>query len=316
MEIISAGSVPADAEVLGLLDEDRNKIFLEAIEAIIAVWTGERPYDFDRPHNRFKISTARAGIAEFDLGVIPKPFQRPYPEIVGTIVSPHSKTAAFMGENGFHPLSANFLLPQWVKTHWARYAEGVRARGAEADPRDWRVARTIFVADDDRLARRYAIEDEQSPYRFYYRQIIKKFRAARRLFVFKDHPDQPDDTITDDAVLNRLVIHGGVDKVVDEILALHDEIGPFGELVYGGVFRLRNIPEAQMAPLLMVEAPRLLFPFARQVLASVTQQGGFPPLMMEPVDFQAIYLQNLKSLQDAQAAPTNGGGAPTPTVTN
>ena len=79
------------------------------------------------------------------------------------------------------------------------------------------------------------------------------------------------------------------------------------ELVYGGVFRLRNIPEAQLAPLLMVEAPRLIFPFARQVLASVTQQGGFPPLMMEPVDFNALYLQNLKQLQAQQqaGAPAN-----------
>lgn len=73
------------------------------------------------------------------------------------------------------------------------------------------------------------------------------------------------------------------------------------ELVYGGVFRIRNIKEDQLAPLLMVEAPRLIFPFARQVLASVTQQGGFPPLMMEPVDFNAIYLQNLRNLQAQQA---------------
>lgn len=86
------------------------------------------------------------------------------------------------------------------------------------------------------------------------------------------------------------------------------------ELIYGGVFRMKNIPEAQLAPLLLVECPRLIFPFARQVLATITQQGGFPPLMMEPVDFNAIYLQNLKSLQDAQAA--QNGAAPTPQVTN
>ena len=76
------------------------------------------------------------------------------------------------------------------------------------------------------------------------------------------------------------------------------------ELIYGGVFRMVNIPEANLAPLLLVECPRLIFPFARQVLATITQQGGFPPLMMEPVDFAAIYQQNLKSLQDAQNAPS------------
>jgi preprotein translocase subunit SecB len=79
------------------------------------------------------------------------------------------------------------------------------------------------------------------------------------------------------------------------------------ELVYGGVFRLRNIPEAQLSQLLMIECPRLIFPFARQVLASVTQQGGFPPLMMEPVDFAAIYRQNLAKLAAQQgAAPLTG----------
>ncbi|MBE7732625.1 protein-export chaperone SecB [Devosia faecipullorum] len=83
------------------------------------------------------------------------------------------------------------------------------------------------------------------------------------------------------------------------------------ELVYGGIFRLKNVPEAQLSPLLMVECPRLVFPFARQVLANVTQQGGFPPLMMEPVDFAAIYRQNLAKLaaqQGAAPAPANGEG--------
>ena len=77
------------------------------------------------------------------------------------------------------------------------------------------------------------------------------------------------------------------------------------ELIYGGVFRLKNVPEATLSQLLMIECPRLIFPFARQVLASVTQQGGFPPLMMEPVDFATIYRQNLAAL----AAKQNGAPA-------
>jgi preprotein translocase subunit SecB len=79
------------------------------------------------------------------------------------------------------------------------------------------------------------------------------------------------------------------------------------ELAYGGVFRVRNVAENQLAPLLMVECPRLVFPFARQVLANTVQQGGFPPLMMEPVDFQALYIQNLRNLQAQQQ---KAGGAP------
>ncbi len=81
------------------------------------------------------------------------------------------------------------------------------------------------------------------------------------------------------------------------------------ELVYGGVFRLKNIPEQQLSQLLMIECPRLIFPFARQVLASVTQQGGFPPLMMEPVDFATIYRQNLAKLAADQQAANAANGA-------
>ena len=82
------------------------------------------------------------------------------------------------------------------------------------------------------------------------------------------------------------------------------------ELVYGGVFRMKGVPENQLAGLLMVECPRLIFPFARQVLANVTQQGGFPPLMMEPVDFMTIYRQNLAALAAKQAE--SGGGDKNP----
>ena len=106
-------------------------------------------------------------------------------------------------------------------------------------------------------------------------------------------------------------INVGVKKQADEIYAVEITLNAKAdrdgavlfavELVYGGVFRIRNVPEARLPELLMIECPRLIFPFARQVLASVTQQGGFPPLMMEPVDFSQVYLQNLKALEASQA---------------
>ncbi|UJQ93467.1 protein-export chaperone SecB [Mariluticola halotolerans] len=78
------------------------------------------------------------------------------------------------------------------------------------------------------------------------------------------------------------------------------------ELVYGGLFRISNVPENQLPQLLMIECPRLVFPFARQVMANVTQAGGFPPLLMEPVDFVAIYQQNLAAMakQASEAGET------------
>jgi preprotein translocase subunit SecB len=115
-------------------------------------------------------------------------------------------------------------------------------------------------------------------------------------------------------------INVGVKKQSDEIygveISLNAKADRDGtvlfqvELVYGGVYRVKNVPENQLPQLLMVECPRLLFPFARQLLASVTQQGGFPPLVMEPVDFGQIYLQNLRAMQSQQNAPQ--GGTPVP----
>ncbi len=61
------------------------------------------------------------------------------------------------------------------------------------------------------------------------------------------------------------------------------------ELVYGGVFRIAGIPQEHMLPLLFIECPRLLFPFARQIVADSVRNGGFPPLMIDPVDFAALY---------------------------
>jgi len=77
------------------------------------------------------------------------------------------------------------------------------------------------------------------------------------------------------------------------------------ELIYGGLFKILNVPENQMAPALMIECPRLIFPFARQVLSNITQAGGFPPLLMEPVDFATIYRQNLARMADAAKGSGN-----------
>ncbi|MGD9740577.1 MAG: protein-export chaperone SecB [Bauldia sp.] len=73
------------------------------------------------------------------------------------------------------------------------------------------------------------------------------------------------------------------------------------ELVYAGVFRFQNIPENQIEPLAMTECARLLFPFARQILADATRNGGFPPLLLDPVDFAAMYRDRLKRGQPGDA---------------
>lgn len=67
------------------------------------------------------------------------------------------------------------------------------------------------------------------------------------------------------------------------------------DLVYGGLFGVRNVPEDQIHPFLFAEAPRLMFPFARRVLADAVRDGGFPPLMLDPIDFNGLYLQQMQA---------------------
>ena len=76
------------------------------------------------------------------------------------------------------------------------------------------------------------------------------------------------------------------------------------ELIYAGVFRFTNIPPEQIRAVALIECPRLLFPFARQVVAEASRNGGFPPLLIDPVDFVAMYRQQLAT-ETGQPAVTN-----------
>lgn len=76
------------------------------------------------------------------------------------------------------------------------------------------------------------------------------------------------------------------------------------EFVYGGVFRVRNVPKEQIHPVVMIECPRLLFPFARQILGDTIRNGGFPPLYIDPIDFVALYQQKAAEMQAQGGKPT------------
>lgn len=78
------------------------------------------------------------------------------------------------------------------------------------------------------------------------------------------------------------------------------------ELIYSGMFRLANIPEESLQPVLLIECPRQIFPFARRIVADVVRDGGFPPLMIDPIDFAGLYRQQMSQAQaeaGAQGTP-------------
>jgi alkanesulfonate monooxygenase SsuD/methylene tetrahydromethanopterin reductase-like flavin-dependent oxidoreductase (luciferase family) len=227
---ISPGGLMSDAEAFGNYRKDRNAMFLEAINMVLAIWAGEAPYDLKGKH--FSVSTANTMIPEIGQGTILRPYQKPHPPIVVTAVAPHSKGVTEAAKRGWSPISANFLLPEWVATHWPRYAEGRKAVGAEPRAAEWRVAKSIFVADDDKVARRYG-HGAEGPYHFYFKQLIRKLVGfGGRSNLFKLDQNEPDASITADSLTPRLVIAGSVNSVVDQILAFREQTGDFGTLYY------------------------------------------------------------------------------------
>jgi alkanesulfonate monooxygenase SsuD/methylene tetrahydromethanopterin reductase-like flavin-dependent oxidoreductase (luciferase family) len=228
---ISPGGLLSDAEAFGILDADRREMFLEAINHVLAIWQGEPPYHLKGKY--WNISIERQLVPHIGQGYLPKPLQRPHPPIVVTAVAPFSAGIAEAAARGWDTISANFLLPQWVKTHWPKYVEGCAKGGRKPDPANWRVAKSIFVAEDDATARAYATAPN-SPYRYYYTQLLTKLKRSGRAGVFKTHRDQPDSELTVDSVCDSVVIAGSPNKVVDEILAFREQVGEFGTLLYAG----------------------------------------------------------------------------------
>ena len=228
---ISPGGLLSDAEVFGNLDADRNAMFLECINQVLEIWNSEPPYTIKGKYWNSIIE--RQLMLDLGQGYMPKPLQKPHPPIVVTAVAPFSKGVTEAAARGWDPISANFLMPQWVKTHWPKYVEGCERVGRPADPANWRVAKSIFVADDDATAKRYA-EDANGPYRYYYSQLYTKLKRGNRHIAFKTRQDQPDEEVTLDSICDKLVFWGSPNRVADQILAFREEIGDFGTLLMAG----------------------------------------------------------------------------------
>ena len=228
---ISPGGLLSDAEIFGNLDADRNAMFLEAINQVLAIWSGEPPYNINGKF--WNLSVERQFIPELGQGFVGKPLQKPHPPIVVTAVAPFSKGVTEAAARGWDPVSANFLMPMWVKSHWPKYVEGCERVGRKADPANWRVAKSIFVADDEKTAKAYAT-DPNGPYRYYYSQLFTKLKKGGRIELFKTRRDQPDDEVTLDSVCDALITYGTPDKVADELLRYRETVGDFGTLLYAG----------------------------------------------------------------------------------
>ena len=226
--------VPGDAEAIGDLGTDRNRKAMEALEHMCRIWSETPPYRPYRIEGEFyRTSSEKFFDPEIGLGTAIRPLQRPHPPVAITSIRPDSEGPLTAGARGWTGISATYVGTHVIRSQVRRFVEGRRSAGLSADVSGWRVARSIFVADDEETARRYALRTDGA-HGFYFKVMMTKLGRFGAQGLMLDRPDQPDAELTLERCLERLVIAGTPEQVSERILALHQEVGGFGSLLYTG----------------------------------------------------------------------------------
>jgi alkanesulfonate monooxygenase SsuD/methylene tetrahydromethanopterin reductase-like flavin-dependent oxidoreductase (luciferase family) len=225
---IGPGGLASDAELFKSNRPDRSQMLTNSWDIIQTLWNTEPPYEIDSPY--WDITLKDTVNTELGIGLLLKPYQQPFPKPATSAMSPASGTAKLAGERGWELISANFNPINIVKTHWESYQKGAEAAGRTADIADWRITRSLFVADTNEQAEEYLARPENT-LRRYFTYMIHHLTKLGFIQIFKTRPDMRDDEVTVDHCLKEMVIAGDAETVAARILKLTDELGPFGTLL-------------------------------------------------------------------------------------
>jgi alkanesulfonate monooxygenase SsuD/methylene tetrahydromethanopterin reductase-like flavin-dependent oxidoreductase (luciferase family) len=223
--------VPPDAEALGDVGTDRKAKTQEALEHMIRIWTEDAPYRIEGEFHQ--TVTEGSYNPEIGVGEAIKPLQKPHPPIAITSMQPGAPGAAAAGAKGWTGISATYIGKHVVRSHIQKFLEGRQSAGLSPDPSGWRVARSIFVADDEATARDYAYR-EDGAHGFYFNVMRTKLAKGGAQNLMLDDPNQSEAELTTKRCLERIVIAGTPESVVDQIRTFREEVGGFGTLLYTG----------------------------------------------------------------------------------
>jgi alkanesulfonate monooxygenase SsuD/methylene tetrahydromethanopterin reductase-like flavin-dependent oxidoreductase (luciferase family) len=230
---IGPGGLASDMEMFNLPQAElRPQMLLESIDMVLRLWAQDPPYEM--PGRFWNVSLKDNIWPGFKVGWVPRPYQVPHPPIALSLVTAKSQSARTAGARGWIPISGNFFNQRYLRGHWEGYAEGREQVGQRPDPSVWRVARCVLVAETNAEAEDY-LADANNGLSYYYSFFRYNFGAVRKmLFMIKPDPDMSDETATVDAIKRAQVIAGSPDRVLDQLVALRDEIGHFGTLLMTG----------------------------------------------------------------------------------
>jgi len=227
---IGPGGLSSDFELFELTDgAARGKMMLESIDMIHEMWAGTPPYDIRGEFWNISIndiSRLHVGVGDFV-----KPYQKPYPPVAVSLMSPGSHTALVAGERGWIPISGSMLVqPRHVISHWDNYVEGADKEGRKADRNIWRVGRSIWVDETDEAAEQY-VSRPGGVFNFYFDYVLNAFGGRNSLHLVRPQGREHDESVTWLDVAKSQIAWGAPGTVLDKLIALADELGGFGVLV-------------------------------------------------------------------------------------
>jgi len=226
---IGPGGLGSDFELFKTMDKNRSEMMVESIETIHKIWSSDPPYRI--PGKYWDITIDSAYQPRLGIGPMLKPYQKPFPPLAVSAMSPASQTARLAGERGWGLISANFMPVGHAKTHWQQYCAGAEAAGRRPDRDQWRLARSILVTESDAEATDYLAAAEGCSVGWYYAYLRDNLGTYKLLKIFKPVESIPDEEVTIPNCIDWMVIHGSPAKVLDQLVALVDEVGYFGTLL-------------------------------------------------------------------------------------
>jgi len=225
---VGPGGLGSDFELFGTFEKNRSEMMVEAIDIIHEIWRSDLPY---RIHGKYwDVVVDKQAQPHLGIGPMLKPYQKPFPPLAVSAMSPSSSTARLAGERGWGLVSANFTPANQVLSHWHAYMAGAAQSGRRPDRANWRVARSILCTDTDAQAAEYLADETCSP-GWYYKYLRDNLATYKMTKIFKPNDTMPDAELTVPKMLEMMMISGGPTRVLDQLVALVDAIGWFGTLL-------------------------------------------------------------------------------------
>ncbi len=226
---LGPSGVSTDYELYGQHPKDGGRMTLEAIDVILKLWASDPPYEHEGQFWQFSLKENVN--EESQIGYIHKPLQQPHPPILVPGITRDSYSLKMAGQYGFAPFSAALAAGNVLADNWETYARSAEEAGRQPDRADWRVARAIFLADTTEEAVARARTNSVGGNFEYIANLLDKSRGRD---VLKRDPEMSNADCNMDYWMSEQIIAGDVDHVLERLLAVWEESGPFGTLILMG----------------------------------------------------------------------------------